>query len=191
MTTFIGLSKNQLRVARQVVGTVSSWVIQKLPSGYTAKIIGPKTNGQRKVMKPFVDTSFDGLMKQLRNRKRQANMRDARLLRVEKRPPVTVRLRVRSNDYPAVDKCGLCGGEVERKAIEFPIKRDYDECFITIVLVDLPALICHGQCNGGEWVVRRVIRSAEGAVGRAFDAVLKQRDLSTAHLNTRATQLVT
>ena len=110
--------------------------------------------------------------------------------RQHKRRPVTVRIRIKSDDYPDSDKCGVCGGKVEMKAIEFPIKRDYDECFITVVLVDLPVLICHGQCNGAEWVLERTLKSAEGAVSRAFKAALEQRDLSTAHLNTRATQLV-
>ncbi len=108
-----------------------------------------------------------------------------------KRKPNIIRLRVKSKEYPKGDKCGLCGGEVEKTTIEFPIVRDYDEGWIRIDLVDFPVLICHGQCDGQQWFLRKLSKSLETTVDRLFQAVLEGKELSKVYINPKLAELVT
>lgn len=110
---------------------------------------------------------------------------------VVKRDPIVVKIRVKSEEYPNVSKCGLCGGEVERKAVDHPRNVAYDEGWITILLVGLPTLTCKGDCPSGlEFVLEKVVKGLEGTVKRALEAVVLGRDLKTAHLNTSAGEFI-
>lgn len=108
---------------------------------------------------------------------------------VAKRDPIVVKIRVKSEEYPNSSKCGLCGGEVERVASDHPRNVDYDEGWVTILLVGLPMLICKGACRN-KFVLEKVCRGLDGTVKRALAAIDEGRDLKTAHLNTSAGELI-